>query len=144
MIQQHVVFMSFVLMNLQFLRLGCQSRFVLECPIRRPEGPEVNRPGREAGNKVACEMSAEGAAHNEILECRAFSAHSFVCLFPALRPGLLTSGPSGLKSKKLIWTSLRCNVPVLLRVGEKRGGLSHQSQKNGFLSVEAVLRLLEN
>ena len=30
---------------------------------RRPEGPLVARPGRQAGIRVAAETSAEGAAH---------------------------------------------------------------------------------
>jgi hypothetical protein len=77
------------------LGLGCQSGFVLECPIRRPEGPKVNRPGRKAGNKAACEMRAEGAAHNEILEYRAFSAHSVVRLFPGLTAGPINFRPFG-------------------------------------------------
>jgi hypothetical protein len=95
MIQRPVVFMSFMPMNFQFSKLGCRSQFVLECPICRPEGPEANRPGRKAGNKVACEMSAEGAAHNEILECRAFSAHSVVYLFPGLTAGPISFRPFG-------------------------------------------------
>ncbi len=44
----------------------------------RPEGPEVNRPGRQAGISIAQVESAEGAALDEELfhKCRAFSAHS--------------------------------------------------------------------
>jgi hypothetical protein len=95
MIPMPVVFMSSMSMNLQFSRLGCRSKFVLEYPIRRPEGPEVNRPGREAGNIVACEMSAEGVAHNEILRRRAFSAHSVVYLFPGLTAGPINFQPFG-------------------------------------------------
>ena len=43
-----------------------------------PEGPEVNRPGRQAEISIAQEESAEGAAFDEELfhKFRAFSVHS--------------------------------------------------------------------
>jgi hypothetical protein len=65
----------------------------------RPEGPVVDRPGRKAGIQLEKGRSAEGAAHDTMRSsgCRAFSAPFPTSnLIPALRPGLLTVGPSGL------------------------------------------------
>jgi hypothetical protein len=77
-----------------FISLTCIMQFLL-----RPEGPPVNRPGRKAGNVENYKMSAEGAALH-VQFCAAPSAlEPLNHLFPALRPGLLTGGPSGLNSQ---------------------------------------------
>jgi|WetSurMetagenome_2_1015567.scaffolds.fasta_scaffold08820_6 hypothetical protein len=60
----------------------------------RPEGPSVNRPGREAGIGRINKMSTEGAAQLHMqkmamflflifAECRAFSAHWELPVIPA-------------------------------------------------------------
>ncbi len=52
----------------------------------RPEGPPVNRPGRQAGIRLLVTMSAEGEALYDAIsfECRAFSAHSIEIANPGL------------------------------------------------------------
>jgi len=59
----------------------------------RPEGPSVNRLGREAGIKLTAESSAEGAAHQDRvprLRC-SFSLHSH----PGLTAGAMHWRPFG-------------------------------------------------
>jgi hypothetical protein len=63
---------------------GCRNLFAI---VPRAEGPIANRPGRKAGQQVDVEMSTEGAAHNNIEECRSFSAHSLIPLLPGLAAG---------------------------------------------------------
>jgi hypothetical protein len=61
----------------------------------RAEGPKDNRPGRKAGKNLLLDMSTEGAAQNKITECRAFSAHSLIHLFPGLAAGPTILRPFG-------------------------------------------------
>ncbi len=68
------------------------------CSMPRPGGPELNSPGRQAGIREADQMSAEGTVlkRGRIIKCRAIGARTLEILIPALRPGLLTDGPTGL------------------------------------------------
>ncbi len=65
----------------------------------RPEGPPVNRPGRQAGIMLLVTMEAPKARHF-MMRFRLSAALSALIqsksLTPALRPGLFTAGPSGL------------------------------------------------
>ncbi len=64
----------------------------------RPERPGLNSRGRQARVRDADQMSAEGEVlkRGRIIKCRAFGAPTLEILIPALRPGLLTDGPTGL------------------------------------------------
>ena len=57
----------------------------------RPEGPPLNRPGRQAGIGLLVTMSTEGAALDNAIsfECRAFSAHSIEIANPGLAAGAI-------------------------------------------------------
>jgi hypothetical protein len=65
----------------------------------RPEGPTDNRPGRKAGIELLMCMSAEGAARNDISECRAFSAYCLVHLYPGLTAGPIICRAFGPQNK---------------------------------------------
>jgi len=68
----------------------------------RPEGPQVNRPGRKAGMNEGGTMSAESAARSimRILQTRVFAlpyvSHLRRSLFEQSYPGL-TAGPIHLR-----------------------------------------------
>ncbi len=67
------------------------------CSMARPEGPELNNPGRQVGVKDADQMRAGAELkRGRIIKCRTFGARTLEILIPALRPGLLTDGPTGL------------------------------------------------
>jgi hypothetical protein len=63
--------------------------------VSRAEGPIDSRPGRKAGMELLSRISAEGAARNKIAECRAFSAHWLVHLYPGLTAGPTILRPFG-------------------------------------------------
>ncbi len=70
----------------------------------RPEGPPVNRPGRQAGIRSLVTMEAPKARHF-MMRFRLSAALSALIQSksptPALRPGLFTDGPSGLNRTKI-------------------------------------------
>jgi hypothetical protein len=61
-------------------------------------------------------MSTESAAHNEIMERRAFSAHTLNYLFPGLTAGPIHFQPFGPQTKKPNLDKLSaCIAPASLR-----------------------------
>jgi hypothetical protein len=62
-------------------------------------------------------MSTEGAAHKEILECRAFGAHSVASLFPGLTAGPINCRPFGPQIENADLGKLALHMPPRLIKG---------------------------